>query len=174
MLYTILLILILTAGKDLLFLVKIDAFNNRTSKLYLTIVNFIEASYAIIAIKVVLDLMAGQMFYALIFGLGSVIGGLISATIKRKLDNRLEGQRKFYARIALDDDIDRSELVKTLAARGFEFTLDTKEYITGKKRTVLQGSLDNRKRMLELKEVLRGRKNKHVVILRAEDVYLLR
>jgi len=171
--YTISLILILTAGKDLLFLAKIDAFS-RSNKLYLTAVNFVEASYAIIAIKVVLDLMTGQPLYALVFGAGSVIGGLISSVIKGKLDKRLEGQKKFYARIALDDDIDRSELVKTLAARGYEFTLDTKEYITGKTRTVLQGSLENRKRMLELREVLRGRKNKHVVILRAEDVYLLR
>ncbi len=171
--YTISLILILTAGKDLLFLAKIDAFN-RSNKLYLAIVNFVEASYAIIAIKVVLDLMTGHILFALVFGMGSVTGGLISSVIKGKLDNRLEGQKKFYARIALDDDIDRSELIKTLAARGYEFTLDTKEYITGKTRTVIQGSLENRKRMLELKEILRGRKNKHVVILRAEDVYLLR
>ncbi len=169
---TALLILLLRVGQDTLFLAKIDAFN-RANKIYSMSVNFFEAMYTITVIKIVLDLMQKSVYFVLFFGLGSLLGGLVSSAIKRKLDNKLEGQRKFYARISLDDDKDRTELIKILIKHKFEFTVDKKEYINGKTRTVVQGSIQNRQRMYELKEILRGRPGKFVTILRAEDVYML-
>ncbi len=170
---TALLILLLRVGQDTLFLAKIDAFN-RGNRIYSMSINFFEAMYTITVIKIILDLMQKNVYYVIFFGIGSLLGGLVSSSIKRKLDNKLEGQRKFYARISLDDDKDRSELIETLNQHNFEFTVDIKEYINGKTRTVIQGSIDNRKRMYELKEILRGRPGKFVTILRAEDVYMLR
>ena len=170
---TALLILLLRVGQDTLFLAKIDAFN-RGNRIYSMSINFFEAMYAITVIKIILDLMNKSIYYVVFFGLGSLLGGLVSSSIKRKLDNRLEGQRKFYARISLDDDKDRSELIETLNQHNFEFSVDKKEFINGKTRTVIQGSLYNRQRMHELKEILRGRPGKYVTILRAEDVYMLR
>lgn len=169
---TALLILLLRIGQDTLFLAKIDAFN-RANKVYSMSINFFEAMYTITVIKIVLDLMQKSVYFVLFFGLGSLLGGLVSSAIKARLDNRLEGQRKFYARISLNDDKDRSELIETLIQHEYEFTVDKKEYISGKTRTVIQGSIDNRKRMYELKEILRGRPGKFVTILRAEDVYML-
>jgi len=169
---TALLILLLRIGMDTLFLAKIDAFN-RGNKLYSMAINFFEAMYGITVIKIILDLMNKSVYFVIFFGLGSLIGALISSSIKKRIDNKLEGQRKFYARISLENDKDRSELIDLLIEHKFEFTFDVKEYITGKTKTVLQGSVDNRKRMYELKELLRGRTGKHVTILRAEDVYLI-
>ena len=170
---TALLILLLRIGQDTLFLAKIDAFS-RGNKIYSMSINFFEAMYAITVIKIILDLMDKSIYYVLFFGLGSLLGGLVSSTIKRKLDDKLEGQRKFYARISLTDDQDRSELIKILIEHNFEFTVDRKDFINGQTRTVIQGSLANRKRMYELKGILRGRPGKYVTILRAEDVYALR
>ena len=118
--------------------------------------------------------MEKSIYYVIFFGLGSILGGLASSAIKRKLDNKLEGQRKFYARISLDDDNDRTELINILIQHKYEFTVDKQEYINGKIRTVIQGSIENRQRMHELKEILRNRPGKFVTILRAEDVYMLR
>lgn len=171
--FTALLILLLRIGQDTLFLAKIDAFN-RSNKIYSMCVNFFEAMYAITVIKIILNLMQKNIYYVLFFGIGSLLGGLVSSSIKRKLDNKLEGQRKFYTRISLDDDRDRSELIETFIKHNYEFTVDKQEYINGKTRTVIQGSIENRQRMHELKEILRGRPGKHVTILRAEDVYMLR
>ena len=170
---TALLILLLRVGQDTLFLAKIDAFN-RANKVYSMSVNFFEAMYTITVIKIVLDLMQKNVYFVIFFGLGSLLGGLVSSAIKGKLDNKLEGQRKFYARISLDDDKDRTELIDTLIHHKYEFTVDKKEYINGKTRTVIQGSIENRQRMYELKEILRGRPGKYITILRAEDVYMLR
>ena len=166
-------ILVLRVGQDILFLTKIDAFN-RDNRLYAMSVNFLEAVYGITVIKVILDLMETSGWYAVVFGAGSILGGLISSRVKRKLDDRLEGQRKFFARISLEVDIDRSELIDLLREHRFEFTMTNREYLDGRRKTVIEGSLENRARMHELKEILRGRKGKHVTIFRAEDVYLVR
>ena len=136
-------------------------------------INFVEAIYGITVIKIVLDLMKQNYFYVFVFGLGSMIGGLIVYKIKQKVDYKLQGQRKYFARISLENDVDRSELIDTLIAHDFEFTVDVKKYINGKIKTIIQGSLDNRKRMQELKDILKGRPGKHVTILSADDVYLL-
>jgi hypothetical protein len=166
-------ILVLRIGQDTLFLAKVDAFN-RNNKVYSMSINFIEAMYGITVIKIILDLMQQSLLYLIIFGVGSMLGALLSGTLKSKLDNKLQGQRKYFARISLDNDIDRTELIDTLRERDFEFTVDVKEYLNGRVKTIIQGSLDNRQRMYELKDILRGRPGKHVTILRADDVYVLR
>ena len=165
-------ILILRIGQDALFLAKIDAFN-RDNRIYAMSVNFMEAVYGISVIKVILNLMDTSAWYAVIFGFGSILGGLILSKVKRRLDDRLDGQRKFFARISLEEDTDRSNLIETLRENSFEFTMESREYLDGRKKLVIEGSLENRARMHELKEILRGRKGKHVTIFRAEDVYLL-
>jgi len=166
-------ILFLRIGQDTLFLAKIDAFN-RNNKYYSMSINFVEAMYGITVIKIILDLMQRSVWYLLIFGLGSTLGGLLVSIIKRKLDKKLQGERKYFVRISLEDDIDRTELISILKERNYEFTLATREYLKGHSRLIIEGSLENRKRMLELKEILRGRKGKHVTIFRADEVYLLK
>ena len=166
------LILLLRIGQDMLFLTKIDAFS-RNNKYYSMSINFVEAIYGITVIKIILDLMNQSYFFVFVFGLGSMIGGLVVYKIKQKVDYKLQGHRKYFARISLENDVDRSELINTLIAHDFEFTVDIKEYINGKIKTIIQGSLDNRKRMQELKDILKGRPGKHVTILRADDIYLL-
>lgn len=168
-----LLILTLRAGQDVLFLAKIDAFN-RSNKLYSRIINFIEAMYGITVISIILGLMRTNIYYVVIYGLGSVLGGTISSLIKARLDNKLEGQRKFFARITLEEHIDEENLVDVLRDHNFEFMVERQKYISGKYRTVIQGSLENRQRMRLLKDILRGRPGKHLVIMRAEDVYMFR
>ena len=165
-------ILLLRIGQDMLFLTKIDAFS-RNNKYYSMSINFVEAIYGITVLKLILDLMKLNYFYVFIFGMGSMLGGLVVYKIKQKVDYKLQGQRKYFARISLENDIDRTELIKTLAAHNFEFTVDVKAYINGKIKTIIQGSLDNRKRLQELKDILKGRPGKHVTILRADDIYLL-
>lgn len=165
-------ILVLRIGQDALFLAKIDAFN-RDSRIYAISVNFLEAVYGITVIKIILDLMDTSRWYAVVFGCGSILGGLIISRVKRRLDDRLDGQRKFFARISLEEDIDRTELIGILRDNHFEFTMATRQYLDGRVKTVIEGSLENRERMHQLKEILRGRKGKHVTIFRAEDVYLI-
>lgn len=166
-------ILLLRVGQDTLFLAKIDAFN-RGNKFYSMSINFVEAMYGITVIKIILGLMNTNPYYVVVYGAGSILGGLISSMVKGRLDDKLEGQRKFFVRISLDNDSDRSELIGIFRDRHFDFTMEVREYLDGSMRTVIQGSLDNRRRMHELKEILRGRPGKHVTIFRAEDVYLLR
>ena len=165
-----LIVLSLRIVQDVLFLAKIDAFN-RSARVKILIFNFIEALYTISVFKVIIDLMDSSYFYAVIFALGSSIAGVIVSKVKSRLDDKLEGQRKFFARISIDRDEDTNELIQLLKERDFDFIVDDKRYITGVKRTVIQGSLENRERVWELKELLRGRPGKHLVILRAEDAY---
>ncbi|MFW6225813.1 MAG: hypothetical protein ACOC3V_02490 [bacterium] len=172
-LLNILLILFLKIGQDVLFLGKIDAFN-RSNKVYYWIISFIEAAYAISVIGFVLALMQSSFLYILVYGAGAVLGAIISSKIKGRLDNKLEGQRKFFARITFDEHIDESDLLKVLEKNGFEFVVKKEKYISGNLRTVIEGSLVDREEMWKLKDLLRGRKGKHVVIMRAEDVYMLR
>ncbi|MDA3809948.1 MAG: hypothetical protein PF518_06390 [Spirochaetaceae bacterium] len=168
-----LVILTLRAGQDVLFLAKIDAYN-RSNRVYSTIINFVEAMYGITVISIILGLMTSNIYYVIVYGFGSALGGTISSLIKGKLDNRLEGQRKFFARITLEEHIDEEDLVDELRKHDFEFMVEKQKYISGKYRTVIQGSLANRQRMNLMKDILRGRPGKHLVIMRAEDVYMIR
>lgn len=165
-------LVVLTARiiQDFLFLRKIDSFN-RNDKVRSMIYNFVEAIYTITVFKIILDLMDSSYVYVVLFGLGSTIGGIIISKLKSKMDNKLEGQRKFYVRISFEEEIDPNPLLNELKEKNFEFTVEHKVYINGNRRTVIQGSLESRDRMEELKEMLRGKKGKHVTIFRAEDVY---
>jgi uncharacterized protein YebE (UPF0316 family) len=167
------LILILRIGQDTLFLAKIDAFN-RGNRYYSGAINFFEAMYGITVIKIILDLMQKDIYYIFIYGFGSILGGLVSGYIKNHLDKRLIGQRQYFARISLENDIDRSNLIQTLAQEQYDFTVSTKEYVSGKFKILIEGSIENRARMLHLKDILRGRQGKHVTILRADEVYWLK
>jgi hypothetical protein len=169
----ILLILALKIGQDVLFLGKIDAFN-RSNKFYYLTISFIESAYAIFVIGYILNLMTSSVWYIFVYGFGAIFGSLISSIIKGHLDDKLEGQRKFFARITLEDHIDETDLIEELKKNDFDFAVEKREYISGESRTVIQGSLENRKRMNELKDILRGRKGKHLVIMRAEDVFIVR
>jgi len=166
-------ILLLRIGQDTLFLAKIDAFN-RGNKYYSMGINFFEAMYGITVIKIILALMEKSPLYVLIYGAGSMLGGVLSGYIKKKLDRKLIGQRQYFARISLENDIDRSDLIKMLAEREYDFTMSTREYLNGKSKLIIEGSIDTRQRMIELKEILRGRPGKHITILRADEVYLLK
>ncbi|RDG32464.1 hypothetical protein DV872_07900 [Oceanispirochaeta sp. M1] len=165
-------ILLLRIGQDTLFLAKIDAFS-RGNKYYSLSINFFEAMYGITVIKIILNLMQTNPMYVVIYGSGSILGGLLSSAIKKKLDKKLIGQRQYYARISLENDIDRSELIRTLSNHNYDFTMSTREYINGKTKLIIEGSIEDRSRMVELKEILRGRPGKHVTFLRADEIYLL-
>jgi uncharacterized protein YebE (UPF0316 family) len=170
---TILLILSVKTGMDILFLAKIDAFN-RANRIYYIVVSFIETAFGIFGLSFVLQQVGSNYAYIFAYALGAVAGGLISSKIKAKLDDRLEGQRKFFARITLEEHVDEADLVEKLREGDFDFVVKKEQYLTGQTRTVIQGSLDDRKRMWQLKDILRGRKGKHLVILRAEDIFFLR
>jgi hypothetical protein len=105
------LILLLRVGQDTLFLAKIDAFN-RGNLYYSMGINFIEAIYGITVIKIILDLMDLSPFYVIAFGGGSLLGGLVIGSIKRKLDRKLMGQRRYFSRISLENDVDRYRFKK--------------------------------------------------------------
>ncbi len=166
-------ILLLRIGQDTLFLAKIDAFN-RGNKYYSMVINFMEAMYGITVIKIILALMTKNPLYAIIYGVGSLLGGVLSGYIKKKLDRKLIGQRQYFARISLENDIDRSDLITILKEKKYDFTMSTREYLNGKTKLIIEGSLESRQRMTELKEILRGRPGKHITILRADEVYLLK
>ncbi|MBF9015845.1 MULTISPECIES: hypothetical protein [unclassified Oceanispirochaeta] len=165
-------ILLLRIGQDTLFLAKIDAFS-RGNRFYSLGINFFEAMYGITVIKIILSLMQQNPYYVIIYGLGSMLGGQLSGFIKKKLDKQLIGQRQYYVRISLESDKDRTELIQILSDREFEFTMSTRTYLNGNSKLIIEGSIANRQRMIELKEILRGRPGKHVTFLRADEIYLL-
>ncbi len=169
---TVLLVLVLKIGMDILFLIKLDSFN-RASKVRYLIMSFLDTGFGIFGLKIVLDIIDANYWYVAIYAFGAVIAGLISSKIKAKLDDKLDGQRKFYARITFDDSVDESEVVEELTKQDFDFAIEKQQYTSGKFRTVIQGSLENRQRMWALKDILRGRKGKHLVIMRAEDIFYL-
>ncbi len=169
---TIILVLSVKTGMDVLFLAKIDAFN-RGNRLYYIMVSFVETAFGIFGLSLVLQKVSSNYLYIFAYAFGAVAGGLISSKIKAKLDDRLDGQRKFFARITLEEHIDEEDLVEKLREGNFDFVVKKEHYLTGQTRTVIQGSLDDRKRMWQLKDILRGRPGKHLVILRAEDIYFL-
>lgn len=171
-LFIISIILLLKTGMDVLFLAKIDAYN-RTNRVRYFIITFAETAFGILGLSIVLEMMGDNYFYMFAYAAGATLAAFISTLIKRKLDDRLEGQRKFFARITLEEHIDEHELVDELRDNEFEFVVEKQQYISGKWRTVIQGSLEDRRRMWQLKDILRGRKGKHLVIMRAEDMYFL-
>lgn len=158
---------------DILFLGKMDSFY-KSEKIKMMAYGFIESIYAILVFSIIIGLMETNVLYSVIYGIGAIIGMRVSSIIKRKLDDKLEGQRKFFVRITFDERYDYDEVIELMKQSNFDFTVDEQQYISGYNRVVIQGSIDNRSRLEEVKEILRGRKGKHVVILKAEDTYLLR
>lgn len=172
----ILLGLFVLAGRiimDILFLGKMDSFY-KNAKLKMAIYGFAESVFAVLVLSIIIGLMDTNSLYAILYGVGAILGMRISSLIKSKLDDKLEGQRKFFVRITIDEHHDYDEIIWLLKESDFDFTVVEKKYISGETRVVMEGSVENRDRLNRIKEILRGRKGKHVVILRAEDVYLLR
>jgi hypothetical protein len=158
---------------DVFFLGKMDAFY-KNNKIRLIVFGFLESIYSIVVIKIVIDLMQIHWSLSLLYGFGAILGIFVSDFIKRRLDKKLEGQRKFFVRITIDERYDYHDLVWLLAEEHFDFTVQEKEYIDRSDRVVIEGSIKDRTQLDRLKEILRGRKGKHVTILRAEEVYMLR
>lgn len=154
--------------QDIFFLSKIDAFN-RENKIYMAIINFIEALYGISIIKLTIDLMRSHFFYAVLFGVGSTIGGFVVLFIKKKLNNSLEGQRKYFVRIAVPAG--SSDLVAQMMKAGFKFAWTEQQYVNGINRIVVEITLKNKKELDRLKTILRNHKDMFVTILHAEDVF---
>lgn len=158
---------------DVLFLGKMDSFY-KNDKIKMVIYGFTESVFAVLVLSIIIGLMQTNIFFSIIYGLGAVLGMRISSFIKSRLDDKLEGQRKFFVRITMDEHYDYDEVVWLLKESEFDFTVVDKKYISGEHRIVMEGSVENRERLNRIKDILRGRKGKHVVILRAEDVYMLR
>jgi len=157
---------------DILFLGKMDSFY-KSEKLKMIVYGFTESVFAVLVLSIIIGLMQTNIFFSIIYGLGAVLGMRISSFIKRRLDDKLEGQRKFFVRITIDERYDYDEVIHLLKEDNFDFSVVEKNYISGHNRIVIEGSVDNRDRLNRIKDILRGRKGKHVVILRAEDIYLL-
>ncbi|GAK59718.1 hypothetical protein U27_06703 [Candidatus Vecturithrix granuli] len=153
--------------QDVFFLGKIDAFN-RENKVYMAIINFVEALYGISIIKLTIDLMRSNFFYAVLFGMGSTIGGFVVLILKKKFNNTLEGQRKYFVRIAVPANT--SDLVAQMRDAGFKFAWTEQQYVNGINRIVIEITLKNRKELEGLKAILRSYKDMFVTILHAEDV----
>lgn len=158
---------------DVFFLMKMDSFY-KSAKIRLFIFGFLEALYSVGVLAIIIDLMKTNWLYSILYGLGAILGMWVSRHIKRRLDDKLEGQRKFFVRITIDENADYEELIWLLAERKFDFTVAEKRYLSGDARAVIEGSLDDRSRLNELRDILRGRKGKHVVIMRAEEAYMMR
>jgi len=158
---------------DVFFLMKMDSFY-KNDKLRLFIFGFLESVYGVSILAIIIGLMQTSWIYSLLYGVGAILGIWLSNAIKRKLDDKLEGQRKFFIRITIDDNEDYEELIWLLAERHFDFTVTEKKYLSGAPRHVIEGSLADRNRLNEVREILRGRKGKHVTIFRAEEAYMMR
>ena len=152
---------------DMLFNIKIEMFNRGNLKGIIGF-NFIESIVAIYIIKIVIDLVNQNILLLVFLGAGSSIGGLVVLFIRRKINLKLIGERKYFVRISYTGNDD---LVDVLKNAGYELAVRSMEYLDGTKRMVLEGSLANRARKEELKSYLKGRPDKHVTIIAAREVY---
>ncbi len=162
-----LIVLIGRIMQDILFNLKIEMFN-RGKKIGVFCINFFESMVAIYVIKLVIDLINQNIFLLGFLGIGSSLGGIIVIFLRQKMNKKLIGQRKYFVRISIQDS---DELLNILKERKFIFTVTKNKFLDGKTRTIIEGSLENRKRKEELKEILRGRENKLVTIIPAREVY---
>ena len=81
---------------------------------------------------------------------------------------KIIGQRQYYAGISYTGNDD---LVSVLKKNRFIFTVETKDFLDGETRSIIEGSLENRERKELLKKPLKGRENKLVTIIPAREVY---
>ena len=84
------------------------------------------------------------------------------------MNKRLIGERQYYARISFTGNEDLADKLKD---DGYIFTVEEREFLDGKKRTIIEGSLENRARKERLKAHLKGRTDKLVTIIPAREVY---
>ncbi len=153
--------------QDLAFNFKIEMFN-RGHKTGVFVINFFESIIGITVIAMVVKYIDRDPKLLLIFGIGSSIGGLLVIKIRDMMNVKIIGQRQYFARISYTGNED---LVDILQKNNFIFTVDTKEFLDGQVRTVIEGSLENRERKEFLKTLLKGRENKLVTIIPAREVY---
>ena len=169
---TAILVFFLKMGIDVLLYFKNDAFN-KGNKFYFMSIHLFEALYGVLLFKIILDAIKLDWIFLAIFGLGAIMSAFVQTRLKMKLDDKIKGQRKFFARITIVDDSMVDEIIGELSVHRFELAITRNQiYTTGNKHTVVTGSLENRKRMNELKDVLRDKTGFHVVIMRAEDILM--
>ncbi|HAK47163.1 MAG TPA: hypothetical protein DCO79_14755 [Spirochaeta sp.] len=153
--------------QDLAFNFKIEMFNRgKLSGVFG--INFLESIIGMTVIAMVVKFIDKDPKLLVFLGLGSSVGGVIVIKLRDMMNKRLVGQRKYYARISYTGNED---LVDILKEDGYIFTLEQKEFLDGKKRTLLEGSLENRDRKERLKSHLKGRPDKLVTIIPAKEVY---
>ncbi|MDC7225490.1 MAG: hypothetical protein PQJ61_01855 [Spirochaetales bacterium] len=153
--------------QDIVFNFKIEMFNRgKLSGVFG--INFIESIIGMTVIAMVVGYIDDDPRLLLFLGLGSSVGGMIVIQIRTLMNRRLEGQRRYYARVSY---VGNEDLVEILKNDEFIFTVETREFIDGMKRTIIEGSLENRARKELFKEHLKGRPDKLVTIIPASEVY---
>ena len=153
--------------QDLAFNFKIEMFN-RGNKTGVFIINFFESIIGITIIAMVVKYIDKDPKLLLFFGVGSSIGGLIVIKIRDLMNVKIIGQRQYFARISYTGNED---LIQILKENNYIFTVETKDFLDGETRTIVEGSLENRARKEKLKTILKGRENKLVTIISAREVY---
>lgn len=160
-------------GIDVVVYFKTDAFNSG-NRLYFVAMHLAEAMYWVLLYKIILGAINENYGYLAVFGAGAIFSAFLQTRLKQKLDDKIKGQRKFFARITITDNSIKDAIIETLSAQGFELAVtENQPYTTGVTHTVISGSLENRKRMNELKNILRDKPGLHLVIIRAEDIYFV-
>ena len=153
--------------QDLTFNFKIEMFN-RGNKTGVFIINFFESIIGITIIAMVVKFIDKDPRLLIFLGMGSSIGGLIVIKLRDLMNVKIIGQRQYFARISFTGNED---LISTLKKNNYIFTVETKDFLDGETRTIIEGSLENRARKELLKKILKGRENKLVTIIPAREVY---
>ena len=153
--------------QDLAFNFKIEMFN-RGKLAGVFGINFLESIIGMTVIAMVVSFIDEDPRLLIFLGLGSSIGGIIVIKLRDLMNKNLIGQRQYYARISYSGNDD---LIDILKEEGYIFTLEEREFIDGKKRYLIEGSLENRERKERLKKLLKGRPDKIVTIIAAREVY---
>ncbi|MBI9104608.1 MAG: hypothetical protein JEY99_19485 [Spirochaetales bacterium] len=153
--------------QDLVFNFKIEMFNRgKVSGVFG--INFIESIIGMSVIAMVVGYIGDDPRLLLFLGLGSSVGGIIVIKIRELMNVKIVGQRKYYTRISFTGNKD---LVDILKAESYLFTVKEQEFLDGKTRTIVEGSLENRARKEKLKGILKGRPDKLATIIPAREVY---
>lgn len=153
--------------QDLAFNFKIEFFNR--GKLGGVFgINFFESIIGMTVIAMVVKFIDKDPRLLLFLGIGSSVGGIIVIKIRDMMNVKIIGQRKYYARISFKGNED---LIGILKEQNYLFTFETKEFLDGGVRTIVEGSLENRERKEKLKGILKGREDKLVTIIPAREVY---
>ena len=153
--------------QDLVFNFKIEMFN-RGKKSGVFGINFIESIIGMYVIAMVVKYIDQDVRLLVFLGLGSSVGGIIVIKIRDMMNVKIIGQRQYFARISFGGNED---LIGILKEAGYKFTVDTKDFMDGESRVILEGSLENRARKEKLKGYLKGRDNMLVTIIPAREVY---